>query len=157
MQEYEINDDTLALVSVGDNCTEVYEKEHIFHVNKNITQVMDDSCLFFGSSLDGRKKGTERLIGITYKAPIVVEESHELIFFPTCSERYHKDISWIGLKHIRSYYPDEYNNQKTIVEFQNGMKIPFSIRYASIDHQILRATRLESAIRGRKTRKKRFK
>ena len=156
MHQYEINDETLALVAVGEECTEVYEKNQVLHVNKNVNEVMEDSCLYFGSTLEGRKKGTERLIGINYKAPIIVEESQEIIFFPTYSQRYHKMNSWLALNHIRSYYKDEEEN-KCVVEFQNGLKIPFSVSYGSLENQILRATRLESALRGRKTHKKRFK
>lgn len=156
MNQYEINEETLALISVEENCTEVYEINNVFLVNKNVNKVMEDSCLYFGSTLDGRKKGTERLIGSCYKAPIIVEETNEMIFFPTFSQRYHKLNSWISLNHIRSYYKDE-DESKSVIEFQNGLKLTFLVSYASLENQILRATRLESALRGRKTYKKRFK
>ncbi|MBR1817737.1 MAG: competence protein ComK [Bacilli bacterium] len=155
MMEYEINEETLALIAVGEECTEVYEQNQIFYVNKNVNEVMEDSCLYFGSTLEGRVKGTERLIGIHYKTPVIVEESSEMIFFPTCSARYHKENAWISLRHIKSYYKDGGN--QSMIEFQNGVKIPINISFGSLDNQILRATRLESALRGRKMHKKRFK
>ena len=155
MSEYEINYETLALISVGDECTEVYEKDHIFHVNKNVNEIMEESCLYFGSTLDGRVKGTERLIGVSYKSPIVVEESQEMIFFPISSPRYNRCNAWISLKHICTYYKEDEN--QVIIKFQNGVKIPLSTTFGSLDNQIIRATRLESAIRGRKMNKKRFK
>lgn len=155
MNKYEINDETLALISVGEECTQVYEKNHIFHVNKNVNEIMEDSCLYFGSTLDGRVKGTERLIGVSYKSPIVVEESQEMIFFPISSPRYHPCNAWISLRHIRTYYKEEDN--QVVIEFHNGVKIPLSTTFGSLDNQIIRATRLESAIRGRKMNKKRFK
>lgn len=156
MNQYIINEETLAIVSAGEDCTQVYENNQIIHVNKNVNDIMEESCLYFGSTLDGRKKATERLIGVNYKAPVIVEEANEIIFFPIFSQRYHRINSWIALSHIRSYYKDEIPRQ-SVIEFQNGLTMPFSVGYNSLDSQILRATRLESALRGRKTRKKRFK
>ena len=60
MKEYEINEDTLALVSLDDK-TRVFEKNNNFIVEKEVSQIMEDSCQYFGSSLSGRKKGTEKL------------------------------------------------------------------------------------------------
>lgn len=152
MIEYEINEETLAIFPVGNNCSKVYELSTTFEVEKNVNKIMEDSCLYFGCSLEGRKKGTYNMIGINYKAPIVVEETQELIFFPLSSSRYHNSI-WIGLKHIKKYYRSE---DKIILEFINNQKIALDISYGVLDNQILRATRLESALRGRKTSKKRF-
>jgi phytoene dehydrogenase-like protein len=64
---------------------------------------MEESCEFFGSSLIGRQKGTTKLIGITHKAPIIIEETREIIFFPTTSPRL-SCCSWISLKNIEKYY-----------------------------------------------------
>ena len=124
-----------------------------FYVNKGTTAIMEDSCLYFGSTLDGRRKGTQDMIGVNYKAPIIVEESKEMIFFPTSSSRYHDSV-WISLKHIHNYYME---NNFLVIEFENQQKVYLKYSYGIIDNQILRATRLESTLRGRKTSKKRFK
>ena len=93
------------------------------------------------------------MIGVNYKAPIIVEESKEMIFFPTSSSRYHDSV-WISLKHIHNYYME---NNFLVIEFENQQKVYLKYSYGIIDNQILRATRLESTLRGRKTSKKRFK
>ena len=149
MQEYEINETTLALVPFKDK-TKVYELNHEFIVDKNINKIMEDSCTYFGSSLFGRQRGTSKLIGVTHKAPIIVEESKELIFFPTASPRL-KNCSWISLKNIERYY----SKKNTIcIEFKNKVTIDLNISYGIIDNQVLRATRLESVLRKRKQQKK---
>lgn len=145
LKDYEINVDTLALISMSDK-TKVYEKNRIFMVNKNANQIIEDSCNFFGSSLSGRQKGTSCLIGINYKCPIIIEESRNLIFFPTCSPRL-LSCSWISLNNIESYYKGD--NGKVIVKFKNGQKINLSLSFGVIDNQILRSTRLESVLRSR--------
>lgn len=150
MKEYEINDGTLALISKDEETTIVYEDDKIYQVNKNANEIMEDSCSYFGSSLAGRQQGTSNLIGVTHKSPVIVEESREIIFFPTCSPRLEK-CSWVSLNNIEKYYTD---GKKVIIEFKNGKKLKLNLSYGIIDNQILRATRLESVLRGRKSIKK---
>ena len=150
MDEYEINEGTLALITQDEDTTIVYEDDRIFSVSKNANEIMEDSCSYFGSSLAGRQQGTNNLIGVTHKSPIIVEESREIIFFPTCSPRLEK-CSWVSLKNIERYYGD---GKKVILEFKNGKKLKLNLSYGVIDNQILRATRLESVLRGRKNIKK---
>lgn len=148
MVDYEINDRTLALISTDKN-TLVYEDDKIFNVSKNANEIMEDSCAYFGSSLSGRQQGTSNLIGVTHKSPVIVEESREIIFFPTCSPRL-KNCSWLSLKNIDRYYTE---GKFVVIQFKNGQKIKLNLSYGIIDNQILRATRLESVLRGRKSTK----
>lgn len=145
MENYEINTKTVALYAMADK-TRVYEEDKNFLVDKSANQIMEESCSYFGSSLAGRKKGTENLIGVSYKAPIIVEESQEIIFFPTSSPKVNT-CSWLRLSMVDRYY---YKNNGLVVEFKNGDKILLDTSYGIIDNQILRATRLESVLRGRK-------
>ena len=147
--QYEINDETLAILSIDKNYSEVYELNDHYIIEQPSNKIMEDSCRYFGSSLDGRRKGTESMIGVNYKAPIIVEESKEIIFFPTSNTR--ENSNWIRLKYIKSYYCD---GDIMFIVFQNGIKIAVKTSYGIIDNQVLRATRLESALRGRKTAKK---
>ena len=149
MKEYEINEDTLALISL-DKKTKVFENNKTFTVDKETSKIMEESCEYFGSSLSGRQKGTEKLIGVSYKAPIIVEESKNIIFFPTTSPRI-KSCSWISLNNLERYYT---RNKRLILEFKNHQKIMLNLSYGIIDNQILRATRLEAVLRGRKSEKK---
>lgn len=152
MDEYIIHMGTLALVPVGEFCTEVYEQNGIISINESCTKIIENSCLFYGSTLDGRRKGTESMIGVKYKAPIIIEESNELIFFPTSSTKANKS-AWILLSAVKNYYVD---NNILILELYNRQKIYLNYSYGVIDNQILRSTRLESTLRGRKNAKKRF-
>ena len=81
-----------------------------------------------------------------YKLPIVIEEKHEIIFFPTKSTN-HKDCEWIALNNIYSY---EKNGFSTVVTFKNGVKIPFNISIESFENQLLRASKLHLIIKNRK-------
>ncbi len=145
MDHYEINDKTIALYGMQ-NKTRVYEEDKSFIIDKSATTIMEESCTYFGSSLNGRKRGTEKLIGVSYKAPIIVEETNDLIFFPTSSPRC-DECSWIRSNKIDKFY---YKNNHLMIEFKNGNKIYLKISYDVFNKQILRATRLEHVLNDRK-------
>ena len=152
MKNYEINNETMALIPLSKEKVKVLEYEEEFILDMNATQIMENSCQYFGSSLEGRRKGTEVMIGVNYKAPIIVEETFGLIFFPLSYARYH-DTPWISLKYVNKYYKEGKN---VVLEFLNGRKILLNVTFGIFDNQLLRATRLESALRGRKVQKKHF-
>ena len=148
MNEYEINEETLAVVPLKEKSV-IYETNSTFVVNKNANKIMEESCEYFGSSLAGRQKGTTNLIGISHKAPIIIEETKELIFFPTTSPRLSK-CSWIALANIEKYYRKK---NKLVIEFKNKKKVELDVSYGVIDNQILRATKLGYVLRQRKNEK----
>lgn len=146
LESYEINSHTVALLPIEGNYTKVIEEDSIYTVEKNTTEIINDSCKYFGSSFVGRKEGTKALMGISYKAPIIVEETKNLIFFPTSSPRF-ENCTWISLKHVNNYLK---SSQNSLVTFKNGKQLELEISYGSLENQVLRATRLESILRHRK-------
>lgn len=149
METYEVNKDTVALVPKDKNQTIVYEVDKTIVVNKPPLSIMEDSCEYFGSTLEGRQTGTSKMIGYTHKVPIVVEESFGLIFFPTHSPK-NQDCSWISYQHI--YKPSKYED-KSILELKNGKKLMVDVSSASLENQLYRASRLKDTISTRKIEK----
>lgn len=145
-KEYEINNDTLVIFQIDNKISKVLEKEVELIVNKNPIEIIDESCKFFGSSYSGRFEGTKRLIGKSYKSPIIIEESKEIIFFPTHSPR-NKECNWINLKEIKKIEKNE-NNSKII--FKNNKQFNLLISYSMLENQILRANLLKTIINSRK-------
>lgn len=145
MREYEINRSTLAIIP-EEKGSRVYELDDEFLVERSAKKIMEDSCEYFGSTLAGRQKATTKLIGITHKVPVIVEESNDIIFFPTTSPRL-EDCAWISLKFVDHYYRVGNN---ICIEFKNGKKILLPISYYVFDNQILRSARLENVLRDRK-------
>ena len=137
MERYEINDKTLVLKPKDDK-TIVYEEDGTKTVSKTPYKIMEESCAYYGSTLDGRKMGASSLLNNSYKLPVVVEDANNIIFFPTKSPR-KKDCIWISLNNIRDYYQQK---DYIVIEFNNGKKIKVKESYQIIDSQILKATRL---------------
>lgn len=146
MKNYEINEDTLAIIPINNYKSRIIERDRSFEVDMTPMQIIDNSCRFFGSSYQGRFSGTKNLIGVSHKAPIIIEETREIIFFPTNSPRLY-DCAWISFKNINDYKRN--NNNSTII-FNTGHLLDLNISYGSLDNQILRAARLESVLRKRK-------
>ena len=144
--EYEVNSNTLILLPIGSNVTKVIEKQDSFLVNKTPSQIIDESCRSFGSSYLGRHEGTKHLTGINYKAPIIVEETQSIIFFPTASPRFSK-CAWVALNHVKNHIRYE---EKSILYFHGGKNVELDISYGSLENQILRSTKLESILRKKK-------
>lgn len=146
MMNYEICEDTLAILPFETGKARVIETHGELIINKTPMEIIEDSCLYFGSTYDGRHTATKYLLGISYKSPIIVEESRNIIFFPTNSPRQY-DCCWISLRNIMDY---KRKHNHSIIYFDNGKQILLNISYGSLDNQILRATRLESVIRNKK-------
>lgn len=145
MDSYEINKDTCAIISVDKNITKVVEKNNEYYVNQTTYEIMDNSCQYYGSSCEGRIKGTKMILGSNYKVPIIVEETNDIIFFPTESPS-STSCSWLSLNQIERYEDCE---GFTKVTFINGQNIVVKMSIASFENQILRANRLESLLRKR--------
>ena len=149
IDNYEITPLTIALIPIEKNKVKVLEEENDYIVLKSTNEIINNSCKFFGSSYTGRHEGTKHLTGINYKAPIIIEETNEIIFFPTSSPRY-ENCYWISLKHIDKY-EKELENSKII--FKNGINLSLDISFGSLQNQILRSNLLRSIIRDRKVLK----
>lgn len=146
--KYRINNNTLAIVPIDQNKTKIYENNNVIVVKKSCNELIKENCEYYGSSYEGRKKGTTDLIGVTHKSPIIIEEKSNIIFFPTSSPRL-KTCSWISLKNLESY--ESYNNS-SLLKFENNIEIKIPISNKIINNQVLRATRLESVYEKRKKR-----
>lgn len=143
---YEINKETLAIIPIEETKSKVVELNSEYIVNTTPYKIMENSCMYFGSSIKGRLDGSKGILGSVYKPPILVEESRNIVFFPTMSPQLANNC-WISLNNIKDYKNDGFS---TIINFDNNKQIKLDIPFLSIENQILRATRLQSIYRKRK-------
>lgn len=146
MENYEINSSTLVILSINPTKSKIIETDNTYIINKPVIDIIDHSCKYFGSSYKGRSEGTKTMIGMKYKNPILIEESKNIIFFPTCSSRLN-DCMWISLNNIKNYI--KYKGTAKII-FKNNYELLVNISYGSLENQILRSTLLDSKLRKHK-------
>lgn len=136
---HEITPLTLAIVSKKDDNgnvhTYVLEEESEYKVEHSPSKLIDYACRFFGSSLKGRQEGTRDICGITHKAPISIDPSSGMYFFPTSSPS-NVTCSWIAHTHIN--HVNCTHERNTEIVFKSGKKITIDASYGSIMNQIHR-------------------
>src|SRR5690606_5961525 len=93
------------------------------------------ACKFFGASLKGRQEGTKNICGITHKAPISIDPSSGMYFFPTTSPTSSK-CSWIAHSHIDHVL--RIDSKTSEIVFKNGKKVVINASYGSVMNQIHR-------------------
>ena len=148
--DYEINSATLAIIPIDENTSKIYEEDEEYIIKKSSNSIIKYNCEFYGSSYEGRCVGTKTLTGIKTKYPIIIEESRNIIFFPTSSTRT-KQSTWIALNKIEKY---EQKKEKSQILFRNKNKIDLDISYYSLENQIIRAIMLKSKLYERKLEEK---
>jgi len=146
MDDYEINSETLAVVPLDEVSSKVIETDAEYIVNKKAMKIMETSCEYFGSSYEGRIRGTKKLTGVTHKSPIIVEESKEIIFFPTSSPR-SWSCMWLSSKAILDVEKD---NLASKIVFKNGKDILVPASKSSLENQRYRSFKLITMLRERK-------
>ena len=149
MESYEINKDTVALIPKDDHTTVVYEVDNSFVVHKPTLKIVEESCEYFGSWLEGRQIGTSRLVGFTHKVPIIIAETFDIIFFPTQSPK-NGNCAWLSYNHI--FIPEKFKD-KSLLQLKNGKKILVDVSPAVIHNQLYRCSRLKDTLFLRKNDK----
>jgi len=145
--KYEISKGTLAIVPNERESSLVYEDEDRYIIEQTPFSIMEESCKYFGSTYEGRKNGARDILGAEYKVPIVVEDSNNLIIFPTTSPSA-EDCCWISLKRVKKIEKIDCNNTKII--FDNNREIIVDCSYRTIENQLSRASRLDLILRNHK-------
>ena len=101
--------------------------------------IVKKSCEYFGSSYNGRREGTKQLIGITHKAPIIVDPYTSIFLFPTASPT-SPQCMWISHDYIASH--KKIGPYSTVVTFQNNESYELPISFYSFENQISRTAML---------------
>ena len=143
---YEISKGTLAILPNTNNSSLVYEDDERFLIDTTPFKIMEESCKYFGSTFQGRLEGSKEILGAEYKVPIVIEDSNNIIVFPTTSP-VSSDCGWIVLNRIKNFHKIESNRTKIV--FDNEKEIIVPVSYRTIENQVSRAARLDMIIRNR--------
>lgn len=148
MNCYVINRKTVVITPLNERQSVVYELGKQMIINKPSLSLVSRSCYVFGSSYKGRTEGTKELTGYRYKLPLVIQESDDVIIFPTKSPNSTSN-EWVALNHVEGFYPNEAKDT-TFVEFDNGLLLELSVSYEVFKNQFLKASYLATKIKQNK-------
>lgn len=147
MTDYEINYETLLIMPFNNGKSKIYEFDREFIINRISNDIINDSCLFFGSTLEGRREAVKNILGIDLKVPILIEDTRNIIFFPTAN-CIHKNAIWISYQNLLKYH--KFDEFSTVLCFRNNKQITVNVRYNIIDNQVIRCMKLESLLNKRR-------
>lgn len=148
MENYIINCDTIAIIGIDNTTCRVIEKDNEIIINKNCFSVIEESCLYYGSSYQGRVDASNMLISNSYKVPIVVENINNLVFFPTISPNSNLCM-WISIEKILNNVVDEDTKSCKLI-FKNNVEILTNLSSYSMENQMLKSYMLHSIMDSRK-------
>lgn len=146
VEEYEITPYTIAILPVNYGSkvySRIIELEAEFISPFKPIEIINKSCEYFGASYEGRKHGTKQLIGITHKAPIAVDPSNSIFFFPTISPLRPQCI-WLSHDHVVSF--SRIDQQHTTIVFRNKQMITIHMSSSSFENQLHRTAFLKTKL-----------
>ena len=138
-KDYKITRNTQAICPFHSNNSIIFENRRRNVINNNPNKIIRYNCIRNGSTFEGRLENTKNQLGYSYKAPIVVREKDNLIFFPTVSPRL-KRVAWINYNNIEDYFPDD--NNKCIIRFFGGNEVKLDVSFFVISSQIYKSAKL---------------
>jgi len=147
MVEYEINPSTLCIYPIDKKRSYVYELDNQFEVNMSCFDIINKSCLFFGSTYNGRRQGSCSLLNTSHKVPILIEESNDIIFFPTASVD-NMNCIWISYNNLESI--KRIDSSYSSVLFKENKEFKMRISYFILSNQVIRSRRLKFELNQRK-------
>ena len=80
--DYIINKNTYYLMYDNDKTVINELSTELVIPGNNLKDILENSCEYYGSSLQGRIVGARNLIKSRYKIPIMVSEKNNILFFP---------------------------------------------------------------------------
>jgi competence protein ComK len=142
-EDYEINPYTM-MIKPADHPdprrrSEIYEVNGRYFSPDVPFEIVSRSCEYFGSSFNGRRQGTKQLIGVTHKAPIIVDPYTSIFLFPTASPT-SPQCAWISHDYVASHRKN--GSTSTIVTFQNNESLELPISFYSFENQLSRTALL---------------
>lgn len=146
----EVTPYTLAVIPYrtrgGKLYSKILEKNAEFIVKLSPTELMEKSCNYFGSSLEGKQEGTKKILKYSHKLPICLEALSNMYFFPSTSPS-NENCHWLAHSHIRELRPTD--NFKTEVVFFNGKSIIVDVSHGSLENQLHRTAQYKHLLNKR--------
>ncbi|MGE7601980.1 competence protein ComK [Peribacillus sp. NPDC097675] len=158
IEEYEITPYTLMVMPINYGSkiySRIIELEDEFISPFKPLDIIKKSCEYFGSSYGGRKDGTKQLINITHKAPIAIDPTSSIFFFPTTSPL-RPQCTWLSHEHVVSF--TRLDSKQTTITFRNRKSFDIDVSSSSFENQLHRTSFLKSKLiqRIEETKRKSF-
>ncbi|WP_338472800.1 competence protein ComK [Niallia sp. XMNu-256] len=150
--KYIINLATSALISYFDNgCeyTQVIEGKEVFIVPQSPEEIVKDSFLHYGKSVEGAIEAARLILKKKYILPIGLSIHHN-IFLIRCHAKGKAGTVWLVSSHIADIIADPTNVKKAIIHTKHRQSLTIDIKSAILQSKRSEASLLHSVLLERK-------
>ncbi|KAB8133664.1 hypothetical protein F9U64_12240 [Gracilibacillus oryzae] len=95
-------------------------------------QIIQENCLHYGASYEGRKQSVRHHLPFFQKTPIPIHPAHNIYCFPTKSPRSY-DCYWLFYAHIYKINAGDYDS--SVIHFTNGLQLILAESFHSLQNQ----------------------
>ena len=145
MEKIIINDDTVALKKVNKK-TIIYNVDKEVVINKNLKNILNLNCMYYGSDLNGRRKSAQNILNIKYRVPIIISDNNNYILLPLGSIRNDECLLIMLSKIIDYKESDNYLNIYCI----NNQEFKVNISKYSFEKLLINSLKLNNLLKWRK-------
>ncbi|AZB44602.1 hypothetical protein CEF21_21215 [Bacillus sp. FJAT-42376] len=114
---------TMGLESKWDEYGHVYTIIHEEHgkliIRKSATRIIEENCIFYGSSYKGRLKASGEILAGQKLLPVCICEFNDIYMFPTMSPK-SDEVIWLSIDHVKDVRAYK---SKSAVVFSNGEQL----------------------------------
>ncbi|MGX8177968.1 competence protein ComK [Exiguobacterium artemiae] len=139
---HKITEKTLALVPkygpYGEPQTLLIQEQSEVVLEGHPIKLIEESCLYFGSSMRGRIEAARHILGPNRKTPVLIDWKAQTIFFPTTAKE-KAECVWINFKQMKTV---QKKGDTVQVEFQTGQRISTDASAYSIERQRIKTLEL---------------
>lgn len=104
----QLSSETRALIPVfneyGEPETLIYGVTEVNRVKGSPIELLEEACLYYGSSVQGRIEAAKGFLGPHRKTPVLMDWNADTVFFPTIAKE-SKECIWINFQHVLEVEP----------------------------------------------------
>ena len=145
MKNYIINNATIAILK-QEKRTIIYDVENIRVINKHTRKLLEENCLFYGSSMEGRIKSAKNILNIKYKVPIIISESDNLTLIPVNAMR-SKECLFLVASKIIDYKALDDKEKMLVIRCVNNLEFTVNLSKKSFDKLLLNSIKLNNYLK----------
>jgi len=106
----------------GEHKSRITKTNGVFYSNETAITLLENACIFHGSTMQGRIDATKRLLNFAHRTPFIVAPLSVSVY-PTASSK-HSTSVWI-FNH--PYEIEEFETGKSLITFMSGESITVEI------------------------------
>ena len=143
MENYIFNKNTIAVLK-SKKKTVIIDVDNIRVINKNINNIINNNCLLYGSSLNGRKEYAKDILNKTYKLPIFINDNIMLLQINSIRD---KNCLFIVLNKFINY---KIINNNLLIELANYNYLLSNLSANSFEKIIINGIKINNKIKSKK-------